>query len=168
MKKVLSAILCSALVAAAAGADDHANIKAGVGVVYGQDIEAIGIQVNAYKAHAEEMLGFLNSFSQSAMIGADFTYYLADDPVDFFTVNVNLLPMFKESDGLGLYGIGGLNWARTSVEIFGVSASDSSIGLNLGGGAVKPMSFGDVFAEAKVVLGDAGQVVVGVGLRRGF
>lgn len=180
MKKMFALIAACSLLAGSAWADGHGHdgggSNFGAAVVYGLDLEGPGIQVSYYKGGAEDMIGFIEGFAKGgAKIGADFTYYLPDEPpatsITAFTVNVNLLSSIKEKEAedLDIYAITGLNLTRTSVEVelFGIKADADSndFNLNIGAGAAKPMGFGDLFGEAKYVVGGASQLVVGVGVR---
>ena len=177
MKKLFALIASCSLLAGGAWADDHgAGSNFGAAVVYGLDLEGPGIQLSYYKGGAEDMVGFIDGLAKGgAKIGADFTYFLPDEPpatsITAFTVNVNLLSSIKEKaeEDLDIYAITGLNLTRTSVEVelFGIKADADSndFNVNLGAGASKPMGFGDLFGEAKYVVGGASQLVVGVGVR---
>ena len=178
MKKLFALIAASSLLAGSAWADGHEHdgggSNFGAAVVYGLDLEGPGIQLSYYKSGAEDMIGFIEGFAKGgAKIGADFTYYLPDEPpatsITAFTVNVNLLSSIKEPEDLDIYAITGLNLTRTSVEVelFGIKgdADSNDFNLNIGAGAAKPMGFGDLFGEAKYVVGGASQLVVGVGVR---
>jgi hypothetical protein len=180
MKKLFAIIASCALLSGGAWAD---GMNFGVAGVYGLDLEGPGIQLSYYQD------GFYNPITQSAAkLGGDFTYFLPDEPpgasITAFTVNVNLLTSFynpesgdtdvydKETEselGMDIYAITGLNLTRTSVEVkafgFKASADSNDFNINIGAGLTMPMGFGDLFGEAKYVLGGASQLVVGVGVR---
>ncbi len=149
-----------------------AQLWFGGGLVFGAEIENIGLQANGHLVVNEE---------NKLRIGADITYFFTDKASvdDFelktsvFTINVNGHYMLVNSDLIILYAIGGLNFAFVSVEASGpasqfldlVDTNDTEIGLNIGGGLEYTVPFGRVYGELKYVLGGFDQLVIGGGVR---
>ncbi|MCB0683223.1 MAG: outer membrane beta-barrel protein [Saprospiraceae bacterium] len=141
----------------------HAQFSAGAGLAYGTDSGvngdgAIGIQARAMYQFMENIRG-----------SANFTFFLVDDPVNFSTLNVDGHYLFLNESFL-VYALAGLNLAFVSVDLgaFG-DASDSELGLNLGGGIQLPITDAlGLLGEVKYVIGDADQLVLTVGAIFGF
>jgi len=140
-----------------------AEPRIGAGLVYGTEIEEVGLQLNGYYG-LDQVPGL--------RVGAEFAYYLVDDPVSFWTLDLNAQYRFIEPGPFGAYGIAGLDIARVSLDLdlgdFGGDASTSSteIGLNLGIGAeyaVVPNV--ELFGEIKYVISDYDQAVLALGAR---
>ncbi len=125
------------------------------------EIEAIGVQVNGVYGFTDEIRG-----------AADFTFFFPDQPsggdYTFWTLNANVHYLFMSEENTNVYGLGGLNYASQEVSGGGFSTSSSEVGLNLGGGAEFGVDFGDIFVEAKYVISDFDQLVLGAGLRFGL
>ncbi|MEL7834726.1 hypothetical protein [Fodinibius sp. Rm-B-1B1-1] len=130
------------------------TFKAGGGLAFGSEVEAIGIQAGAVYGFTDEING-----------AADFIIFFPDN-YDWWELNVNGHYNFMAEDGVRLYGLAGLNYANLSVDLgqFG-STSDSEIGLNLGGGAEYGLDFANLYGELKYVLGNADQLGISAGLR---
>lgn len=150
-----------------------AQMYFGGGLVYGAEIENVGIQANGHLVVNEE---------NKLRIGADATFFLPEKATaagievksKLFTINVNGHYMLVDSETLILYAIGGLNLGFVSVDVdgpadeiflFGSGASDTELGLNIGGGLEYEVPFGRVYAEVKYVVGGFDQLVIGGGVR---
>lgn len=76
------------------------EVNLGGGIVYGTEIEAVGIQINGNYGFTEEIRG-----------AADISIYFPDQPSDgdysFWTFNANVHYLFHEQEGASFYGIGG-------------------------------------------------------------
>lgn len=96
-----------------------------------------------------------------------FDYFFPGANVTYWEINGNVAYRIPNVRGsLAPYVGGGLNLAHASVDIGGVSASNTDVGLNLLGGTtfgtrskVKP------FAEARLTLGGGDQFVITGGVR---
>lgn len=158
MKKLLltSGVLFGLLLAfnTSSFAQETSDIKIGGGLVYGTEVEAIGIQAGAKYDITSEISG-----------AADFSIYFPDN-YDWWEFNVNGHYHFLSEEGKNVYGLAGLNYSKLSVDLgqFG-KATDSEIGLNLGGGAEFGLDFADLYTEIKYVVSDADQLVLTAGLR---
>lgn len=130
------------------------TFKAGGGIAYGSEVEAIGIQVGG-------VYGFTDNISGAA----DFIVFFPDN-YDWWELNLNGQYNFMSEDGTRVYGLAGLNYATLSINLgqFG-SSSSSELGLNLGGGAEFDLDFANLYGELKYVLGDADQLGISAGLR---
>jgi opacity protein-like surface antigen len=133
------------------------DIKAGGGLAYGSEVEAIGIQVSGVYDITEEVSG-----------AADFIIFFPDN-YDWWELNLNAHYGFYAEDNVRVYGLAGLNYATVEVDLgqFG-SSSNSELGLNLGGGAEFGLDFANLYTELKYVLGDADQLAISAGLRFPF
>lgn len=140
-----------------------------VGAAYGTDVEQIGIMAGYYMPLA---VGDVEGLS----VGVDGIFYLPDSQefpggeidITWFEINVNghYNALEVGEDGMA-YAIGGLQYARTSVDsnvdtVFGsFDASSSDIGLNIGAGVGVSRFFG----EAKFSLGGFEQLVISAGFK---
>lgn len=158
MKKLITSIflvLCSILAVQSA----QAQFKAGVGLMYGSEVEQLGIRVDGVYTINEQFRGV-----------ADFGYYFPDDvggvDYDWWELNLNGNYIFHSDAEKGLigYALAGLNFFNFSQGDF----SGDEIGLNIGAGLEYNLDFAELFAEAKFVLGDADQLNIGAGLRFPF
>ncbi len=130
------------------------DIKAGGGLAYGSEVEAIGVQVSGVYDITEEVSG-----------AADFIIFFPDG-YDFWELNLNAHYGFYAEDNVRVYGLAGLNYATTKVDLIpSGSRSNSELGLNLGGGAEFGLDFANLYSELKYVLGDADQLAISAGLR---
>ncbi len=148
--KILSAI---ALLSVFFSTESNAQFELGGGLVFGTDVEELGITVdgNYY-------------FDENWSISPNFTIFFAEDPINFFTINVDGRYNFEVGPSPTIvYPLGGLNLAIVSVEDtgFGDDDSDTELGINLGGGVNHffNSNFG-ILGELKFVIGDADQIVL--------
>ncbi len=70
---------------------------------------------------------------------------------DMWSVDLNGQYTFMTKDLLNVYGLGGLNFTKTKVEVLGSDFTDSAIGINLGAGADYAFGPGMLFGEFKLV-----------------
>lgn len=137
-------------------AQESSDTKIGGGLIYGTEVEAIGIQAGVKYAFTPEVSG-----------AADVAVYFPDN-YDWWELNANAHYHFYAEEGTRVYGLAGLNYTTISIDIGENSVSDSEAGLNLGGGAEFGMDFADIYTELKYVLGDADQLAISAGLRFGI
>lgn len=140
------------------------NTRLGVMLNYGTEVEAIGVGANAEFPILENL-----------SIAPAFIYYFPGDQFDgslnWWEINGNANYYFVNNENLGFYGLGGLNYTHVSFdwgdESWGaVESSDGRFGLNLGAGANFNIgSSVTPFAEAKYVIIDGGQLVIGAGVK---
>lgn len=149
-------------------ANAQSETKLGGLLAYGTEIESIGIGANAEFPIAEKLT-----------ISPSLIYYFPKDEagikINWFEVNANANYYFLDEDGIGVYGIAGLNYSSVKVDYddsaFGgfldeYSASDGRFGLNLGGGANFNIGSSITpFAELKYVIIDGGQLVIAGGVK---
>ncbi|MEM8485915.1 MAG: hypothetical protein AAF564_10225 [Bacteroidota bacterium] len=141
----------------------------GGGLVFGTDIEAIGIQANGVYPLDEE---------RGINLAGDLTLFFPDDApgvdVSLFTINANGHYIFSTTETLMAYALAGLNIGFFKFEadfggtgeLFGASSvTDTEIGLNAGAGVQFDVGFGYAYGEAKLVLGGFDQLVIGGGVR---
>lgn len=157
MKKLItySCLILGMLFFTNSNALAQSDFKAGGGLVYGTEIEAIGIQGSGVYSFTETLRG-----------AADLTIFFPDDTPQgldrsFWTINANVHYLFMAEEATTVYGLGGLNYATSETGSF----SNSEAGLNLGGGAEFGVGFGDIYVEAKYVVSDFDQLVLGGGVR---
>lgn len=143
--------------------DDEENIDVGVGLVYGSQIESLGITADAYYA-----------INNNLRVGGGLTYFFPEDTpganVNWFSVDLNGHYFLYSEDQLDIYGLAGLNILIQSVNYDNNQFDDTSnseVGLNIGGGVEYALDFADLFGELKLagLGGDADQLVLGAGLR---
>lgn len=147
------------------------DIKVGAGLVFGSGVgfdeldNDFGIRVDGSYMFTEEFRG-----------AADFTYYFpkteGGGKVTVWELNFNGHYLFINDEDMNVYGLAGINVTGIKTKFdsngFGsFSASDSEIGLNIGGGAEFDVDFAMLFVEAKLggIGHDANQFVLGAGLR---
>ena len=73
---------------------------------------------------------------------ASFNYFLKKDYCTMWDVNLNVHYLIHAGDKLTIYPLVGLTLLDTKVEVFGVSASDSNFGANVGAGIEYPLTDG--------------------------
>lgn len=132
------------------------DFKAGGGLAFGSEVEAIGIQATGVYNINEEFNG-----------AADFIIFFPDN-YDWWELNINGHYKFHSQDNVQVYGLAGLNFASWEVDTGVGSISDSEAGLNLGGGAEMGLDFANLYGEIKYILSDADQLVISAGLRFPF
>jgi opacity protein-like surface antigen len=145
---------------------------AGLGFVYGSEIEQLGIaakgQYNGITENIDGSLG-LHFFFPDKYKG-----FGGELKTSLFTVNLDGHYNFDVSESVDVFGLGGLNIASFKVKCDGCGplsseASDTEIGLNLGGGVS-----GDIadnlkgFGEIKYTLSEFDQLVVALGVMMTF
>lgn len=96
---------------------------------------------------------------------ASFDWFFPDAAgLDYWEINYNIYYLFT-ADALRPYAGGGLNLAHASVDTPAGSASDTKLGLNLGGGLrFKTSSRLTPFIEARVELSGGEQFIITGGL----
>ncbi|MEM8489120.1 MAG: hypothetical protein AAF564_26475 [Bacteroidota bacterium] len=138
----------------------------GGGLVYGSEIEKLGLQLMYYYFMTTSIaLGGDVSFffpEKTEFIGSSFTQTL-------ITLNVVAHYVFYTSVIMRAYGLAGLNYAlfRFKSEGTGFDGSDTSseLGLNIGGGIEYALATGFLFLELKYILSEFDQLVLAIGYR---
>jgi hypothetical protein len=111
------------------GLNANAQFKVGGGLAYATDINGLGFSLNGTYA-----------FTDQIEAAPSFTYYFKKDYVSWWSIDLAGHYNFISDDSKALYGLAGLEILGVKVEIpsfggyGGGSASDSKIGLVLGGG----------------------------------
>src|SRR5699024_365082 len=140
------------------------DVNIGVGLIYGSQVESIGLKVDGYYTINE-------NFRAGAEIGYFFpdktTIFGTEIKTNYFSIDLNGHYIFYNEDELMAYGLAGLNILSISVSGGGTSNSDSEVGLNLGAGIEYAVDFGNLFGELKFagIGGDADQLVIAAGVR---
>jgi outer membrane immunogenic protein len=154
----------TATVALALSANDAlAEPRVGAALVYATDIEEVGLQLNGYYGLGDVLPGL--------RVGAEFSYYFAEDPLTFWTLDLNGQYRFIEPGPFGAYGIAGLDIAHAAVDLDlgplgDASSSSTEIGLNLGIGAEYAVTENvEIYAEVKYVISELDQAVLAIGGR---
>ena len=157
MKKLLIivSILGFSLICHQSALAQAGQIKLGAGLLYGTEVEGIGIQGNG-----------LYEITTEIDIAASVNIFFPDESDtgldSWWTVNGDVHYNVYSSDQLSkLYGLAGLNITTIEVGPF----DEGEIGLNLGGGASFDVNFGSIFGEIKYVISDFDQLVIGAGVR---
>ena len=148
--------------------DARAQFLVGGGLVYGTEISSLGIQASGNYA----ILG-----NDGLRLAADLTFFFPDEETvlgvevdqSYFTINLNGNYIFHSEDGLKAYALGGLNIGILSSEAsgggFSSSETNSEVGINLGAGVEYKLAFAILYGEAKFVISEFDQFVIGGGLR---
>ena len=117
----------------------------GGGLVFGFDIGAVGINVR----------GDIPVTSEIDVVPG-FVYYFESN-VNIFEFNANGHYNFEASDVVQPYALAGLNisHAEFDEDVFGpfIDASDTDVGLNLGGGVNFELGSISAFTEGRLLLG---------------
>lgn len=141
------------------------DTRLGVLIAYGSDIENVGLGVNAEFPVMENLT-----------ISPSFIYYFPKEnyltvDMNWWELNANANYYFVDNQNLGFYGLAGLNYSHVSVDLNtpgspSIESSDGKFGLNIGVGSnFNINSKITPFAQAKYVLIDGGQFVIGAGIR---
>lgn len=140
------------------------QIQIGPGLMYGSQIENLGIKVDGYYTIDDQFRA-----------GVDLAYYFPDNntfgnteiTTNYFAVNLNGNYIFITEKEFMAYALAGINILSISSSGGGGSASTSETGLNLGAGIEYGLDFGNLFGELKLagLGGDADQLVLGAGVR---
>lgn len=160
MKKVLKLSgICIVLLILATSTSfaQDGDIKIGGGLIYGSEIEQLGLRADGYY-----------SISEDWRAGVALGYFFPKNDINWFEIDLNANYVFHSDEDLSVYAIGGLNFMIVSFDIPGAgSNSNSEFGINLGGGLEYGIDFGSLFGELKYagIGGDADQLVIGAGLR---
>lgn len=141
--------------------DADSDVKLGVGLIYGNQIENLGLRADGYYRVNDE-------FRAGVALGYFFPDNTTFGDVNWFEIDFNGNYILNQEDDLMLYGLAGLNFLIQTVNFdAGGSESQTELGLNLGGGLEYKVDFGSIFGELKFagIGGDADQLVLGGGLR---
>lgn len=154
MRKLLCSLALVGMLAAPATV--QAQLEAGPLLAYYDDLEAIG--VGAFISIPVPQL------AEGFAIVPDFTWYFPDG-MDYFEINGDVAYFFPVAADAPVmpFAFGGLSIGRASIDLgqFG-SASDTDVGLNLGGGVQFAAGSLNPFAGAKFELRDnTGFVIFG-------
>ena len=119
-------------IGAFAFAQEKGALRAGAGLAYGFDVEELGFNLGAEYFITDNISGGLN-----------YTIFFVEDPASFNEFNIDGRYYFS-SDKIQPFALLGIQSATTKFEgsILGVpfNIKDSEVGLNIGGGAVFPIS----------------------------
>jgi hypothetical protein len=139
--------------------ETNAQVKAGVGLAFGSEIEQVGIQAD---------LQYRLQNAPSIQLGGGAIYYFSDDVQDFYELNLNGAYIFYEKFMFKSYGYTGLNYSRSSIALEGSDISEDAFGVNVGIGA--EYDFGGLlaFGDLKYVISEFDQPVFSIGLRIPF
>ena len=169
MRKLSISILSALFIMLCTQTSTAQGIKVGAGLMYGSEIEEIGLQIN----------GVVDLPVTSLRAAADVGFFFVEDAEIFGTTietsvweaNVNAHYVFDFVPKANVYALAGLNFTTVSVDVGGTSDSETDTGLNLGAGAELPLGPVDFFAEAKLLFSDAyvdSQLALTGGVRIGF
>ena len=127
-----------------------AQSSLGGGLVFGSDAEALGLDIR-----------YLYEFEKKWRGQVNIDYFLVDDPLVWWTLDVNANYIFTNSRKLIGYAIGGLDFTTAGVDDF----TRTKLSINLGAGIEGAMSWGGLYGEIKAILGSFDQFVIGGGVR---
>jgi opacity protein-like surface antigen len=137
----------------------NAQISVGGGLVYGTDIDNIGITVNG-----------LYEIDDNWGAAPSFTYFLEKDYVNWSVLDLDGNYTFTEVEKIGkIYGLAGLSLMFWKVDfgqeyetIFDLKDNGTELGLNLGGGFKMEISESLILApEIRYTIGDADYLRIG-------
>ena len=155
MRKLLGAVALAGMLAMPGTVQAQAQPQTVVGglVGYHDDAEALG--VGAYASFAVPQL------HENISIMPSFVYYFPDG-IDAWELNGDVAYRFSVSSDSPVIPVAfaGLNIFHTSVSAGGFSASNTDIGLNLGGAVVFPLESIRPSAGAKFELQNATSFVI--------
>jgi hypothetical protein len=142
-----------------------AQISGGLGLVYGSNINNIGITLNGNY-----------EFNEQWSAAPTFTYFFKKDYISWSALDLDVNYQFSGLDNVGkLYAIGGLNMTFYKWDYdLGVIGYDgtvtgSEVGLNLGIGLSVPVSEKMLVApEIKYTVGGANYLRIGAKVMLGF
>ncbi len=165
MKNLLKVAIC--LVVVFSFSEAKAQMSAGGGIVYGTDINNIGISVNGKY-----------EFNEKWAAAPAFTYFLKKDYVNWSALDLDANYQITEIENIGgLYAIGGLNMTFYKIKIDGLSefmggddsVTGSDAGVNLGVGLNLAASEKFVIApELKYTISSGGYLRAGVKIMFGL
>lgn len=126
MKRTLRALALAGILAAVPGAA-AAQATLGPTVAYHNDFDfGIGAAVGLPMTGVHENVDFLGDFT---------IFFPEPEGLDYFEVNANLTYDFPVEGGSVMpFGLAGLNIARVSLDTVVGEASNTEVGLNVGGG----------------------------------
>ncbi|MEM7548552.1 MAG: outer membrane beta-barrel protein [Bacteroidota bacterium] len=141
--------------------NSYGQVRAGIGFVWGSEIEDLGINFNGEYNFDE----YWSAETQlSIFFVEDEDSFFGEVDRGFWTLNFDGHYHFQGNSS-GPYALAGINIATFSVE----SASDTNVGLNLGGGYLYefdgPIS---AFGDVKYVISDFDQLVIRLGAKYTF
>ncbi|MEQ6166711.1 MULTISPECIES: porin family protein [unclassified Ekhidna] len=146
MKKLLFTVALVTLVAFTTTAQDQGEMRIGGGLALGTKA---AIDEGGSKAGIGINVGGEYFVTDIISIAPSFTYFFPSS-VEFFgqelksqasSLNIDGRYYFGDSD-MQLYGLAGIGVGFASAEANGEKASDSKVGLNIGGGLNYPLSDG--------------------------
>lgn len=150
MKKLVIAVV--ALLMSISAFAQQGDKAIGVNLVYGSEIKNIGLGIKGQYFFLDNVRG-----------EASFNYFMKKDGIKWWELNANAHYMLG-NESMWFYPLAGFNLANLKADVPG-SDSSSKLGLNLGAGIQFPVSeMLDFTAEAKYVISDADQFVIGIGL----
>ena len=147
--------------------NSFAQISAGGGISYGTEAKNIGFNLRGQY-----------NITEAIDVAGGFTFFLPkktsqtipfmgsiDTKTSMWTFDVDGHYNFSINDQLNAYPLAGLNISGASVDVNGTKASDTGVGLNIGGGATYNITETLTgFAELKYTIGNYNQLVIGVGV----
>lgn len=151
MKKIDLLLICFALIFALNPLKTSAqtgDISVGGGLVYGFDVEELGIQV-----------GGTYRFNPSFRIGADLLYWFNDN-VERYGVNANLNYVFHHRRDLLLYGLG-----TVGLHVLDADQNNSELAFGVGAGLEYDLRGPVLFSELNFYINGFDQAILAVGLR---
>lgn len=132
MRKLFGTVALVGILALPGAVQAQGTTVVGGLLAYHTDAEAVGIGVYAGIP--------LASVHPNLSIKPDFTFYFPDG-YDYWELNGDAVWRFDLANNQQIipFALGGINIAHTSVSVAGFSASNTDIGLNLGGGVIFPL-----------------------------
>ena len=137
----------------------QAQTRVGAFLAYGTEVENLGVGVNG------EFY-----FNDKITLVPSFTFYMTDDSpgvnTSLWEANINGQFFFASEQTALIYGLAGLNYTHSKVEILDETDRNGELGINIGVGADFDINSDIVpFAQLKYVISDFDQLVLSGGVR---
>jgi hypothetical protein len=132
--------------------------KVGLGLLYGDEPEAVGLQITGtYRIN--QHVGFAPDVSIYFPKGNHTVYD------GYWAINFNGHYIFAQAVPYQVYALAGLNISTVNYVGYYNRDHDTRLGINLGLGAEYHLQYFSLYGEIKYIVSDLNQVVLGVGVR---
>jgi hypothetical protein len=155
---ILSLFFLSQSGALAQVSEPNGQAKLGLGLLYGDEPEAAGLQITA-TYHINQHVDFAPDISIFFPKGNHTIYE------DYWAINFNGHYIFSQAADYQVYALGGLNITTAKYEIHYPDNHDTRLGINLGLGGEYHLQYFSLYGEIKYIVSNLNQVVLGVGVR---
>lgn len=170
MKKSLNTCLACLLLLSAGITHAQLEIAAGLGLAYGTEAEAVGLQIRGDIDLTDQWGGSLNFVTFfSPNFGEEDLSGFADIKTIYREINFNAHYFAYSNDAITVYPLAGLNLTTAGIKstinlpfVGSIGDTETKVGLNLGGG-VRFMVADQIsiLGELKYVISDFDQLIIG-------